>query len=397
MSNSGPYGVNLSTVRMRTIQPTDMVAVHDLHWNHYWRSHCLLLNPAFYRWQMEGPPSSAAVGGDQSVVAVDERGRLLSYVGLVPMPASFRGRTLRGAHVISWLSAPEARGQGLGKVLVAALIDRFDFVFARSPRPASLAILQRLGFRYFRNCMRWVAVLDAEAALQLAVDPSEASARRARLRAERTEAAGHVHAGAKCPAGAESLARTVLADSTTFERTRDYFAWRYENHPVFHYVFVWLGTASPEGVAVVRVEDVSGRPGRVLRVVEFLAGPARAPALARAVFAYGREQGCAYADAFGMSERFVAGMVASGAFNTLEEPDLRLPHLLRPWDPDLEPPGLLFFGRRDAGADAGFGPVDDLTGVHVSRGDGNMDWPSWVSTGSDACFAPPTMSGGRAA
>jgi len=383
-------------VQVRTIRPHDMPGVVALHRDHYWRSHCLLLNPAFYRWQFEEPPPCQAAGGDQSLVAVGPGGRVLSFLGVVPMPASLRGRPLRAAQLISWLTAPEARGRGTGKAIMTSMVERYDLLFGRSVTPAALAIYQGLGFRYFRHCGRWAAVLDPEASLRLAVDPSPESVRRARFRAGRTEAAGPFRAGARCPAGVEPLARSVLADSTTFERTHAYFAWRYENHPVFHYEFVWLGDGAPEGVAVVRVEDVAGREGRVLRVLEYLAGPARARALARAVFAHGRERGCAYADAFGMSEQFVAGLVSAGAFHTLEEPELRLPHLLRPWDAALEAPGLLFFGRREGAGGAGIGPVDDVSRIHVSRGDGNMDWPSWAPAAGSS-FAPPTRCGNQAA
>ena len=59
-------------VHVRRIGPEDQQAVEDLHREHYWRSNCLLLNPDFYRWQFVQPPDSAAAGGDQSVVAVDE-------------------------------------------------------------------------------------------------------------------------------------------------------------------------------------------------------------------------------------------------------------------------------------------------------------------------------------
>jgi hypothetical protein len=108
------------------------------------------------------------------------------------------------------------------------------------------------------------------------------------------------------------------------------------------------------------------------------------------VLSHGREQGCAFADVFGMSEQFVAGFVAAGGFNVAEEPDLRLPHLLQPWDPNVEPPGLLFFGRRDPARDGGIGLADDVSRIHVSRGDGNMDWPSWVPAAGSPALAPPT-------
>src|SRR6266498_2656504 len=91
-------------VNIRQIQPDDEAAVIDLHRNHYWRDNCLLLNPEFYNWQFAQPPDSAAAGGDQSVVAVDNEGRLLSFLGVVRARACFRGRSIKAAHLITWLS-----------------------------------------------------------------------------------------------------------------------------------------------------------------------------------------------------------------------------------------------------------------------------------------------------
>src|SRR5205809_3953471 len=102
-------------IQIRKIQPDDREAVRALHRRHYWRSHCLLLNADFYRWQFAAPPYNAAAGGDQSLVAVNGQGRLLFFLGIVASRCAFQGRPLRGAHIITWLSEPESRGRGLGK------------------------------------------------------------------------------------------------------------------------------------------------------------------------------------------------------------------------------------------------------------------------------------------
>jgi GNAT superfamily N-acetyltransferase len=383
-----------ATVRIRQIQPDDEAAVIDLHRSHYWRDNCLLLNPDFYRWQFAQPPESAAAGGDQSVVAVDDEGRLLSFLGVVRARASFRGRPIKSAHLITWLSSPEARGRGVGLSLMTYMTENYNFLFGRSVTPAALVIYERLGFRYFGSSYRWVGILDPEATLNLAVEPSELSAKRAHARRIHADGSAPVNVGRELPCGAESLAADVLSDGTAFQRTNEYLAWRYQKHPYFRYEFLFVGTSSrPEGIAVMRTEDVSGRTGRVLRIVEFIAGPAHSGRLAAAVFAYGREQECAYADLFGMSEHFVAGFVAAGGFSTLEEPELRLPYLLQPWDANTDPPGLLFFGRRDVSSNGAPGPADDISMIHVSKGDGNMDWPSWVPTIEGGSIAPSTKVG----
>jgi len=379
-----------SKIEIRTIQPGDQQAVIDLHYSHYWRSHCLLLNPDFYRWQFVEPPDCAAAGGDQSIVAVSQHGELLSYLGLVPMLASFQGLPIKAAHLITWLTAPSARGQGVGLRLMSYVVAHFEFLFGRSVTPPALAIYQRLGFRYFKNCSRWIAILNPDGTIGLAVDPSERSIKRAQARTILVKRPVQFYTSREVPPGVPALSATVLARSTAFDRTKAVLTWRYERHPFLRYTFLFLDDPSmPEGFAVLRVEEVLGRSGKVLRILEFIASSDRSRKLAEAVLIYGLENDCAYADIFGMSEHYVAGFVAAGGFNAIEEPDLRLPHLFQPWEPETEPPGLLFFGRRSSMKD-GIGPTDDMAKVYVSKGDGNMDWPSWIPTSEGDSIAPPT-------
>lgn len=324
-------------------------------------------------------------------MAIGDDDRLLSYLGLVAMPTFFGGERILGAHLITWLTDPAARGLGVGQKLMGEVVDRYDFLFGRTVTPAALSIYRRFGFRYFTRCRRWLAVLSPEAALALAVEPSEESRKRAFARRIEYKMPSFVQVGDQVPPGATALANLRLADGVAFERTSEFWAWRYVRHPFLRYSFVVLGESTePEGVAVVRVEDVRGRSGRVLRIVEFLATEAHGRSLAEAVLAYGREHGCAYADLFGMSERFVSGFVAAGAFDAAEEPELGLPHRLQPWDPDLQPPGLLFFGRRSGHDSGGVGPADDISRIYVSKGDGNMDWPSWLPSPDGRSIACPT-------
>lgn len=379
------------TVQIRTIVPEDQQAVRDLHWNHYWRSHCLLLNQDFYDWQFSGSPENVRSGGDQSVVAVDGDGQLLSYLGVVPMSTLYRGTQLRSAHLITWLTDPSARGQGIGFKVMDFATKKYDFLFGRSVTPAALSIYQKFGFRYFRNCERWIAILDADAATALAVDRTELSAKRIRARTVRIDPSVTFEVSDKTPLGIGALSTSVLDNGVSFGRSFDFFVWRYQQHPIHSYKFLYIGNPeAPDGIAVLRLEKVAGRSGVVLRIVEFIAGERCGRTLASAVLAYGKECGCAYADVFGMSEKYVAGFISAGGFDILEEELIHLPHLLQPWDPDVEPPGLLFFGRRDPSSSTGLSPVDDMTRVYVSKGDGNMDWPSWIPSADGESIAPAT-------
>lgn len=377
---------------IRNIKHCDQQAVYDLHYNHYWRSHCLLLNENFYRWQFIEPPESVIAGGDQSIVAFDKKGHLLSYLGIVPMKVLFKGEYLQGAHLISWLSSPASRGKGVGMKVMQYAVDRFDFLFGRSVTPAALTIYQKLGFRYFKNSGRWIAIIDSDATIGLAVNQSDINIKRCRLRAINLEEIPPLFHTSEVPNGVSNLLiRRVLSNDIAFERTEEYLRWRYEKHPFLDYTFLLLNDPKmPKGFAVVRVEQVGGRIGKVLRILEFIAPREFSRHLSIAILAYGYDQECAYADIFGISEHFLSGFVSVGGFNVIEEPEIRLPYLLQPWDPDVLTPGLLFFGKKNISDMAGIGPVDDISRIYISKGDGNMDWPSWIPSANGISIAPPT-------
>lgn len=379
------------TVEIRTIRTEDYPSVMDLHWKHYWRSHCLILNQTFYKWQFVSFLDNHQSYRDESIVAIDENNRLLSYLGLVPIPVTFQRIQLDGAHLITWLTDPEARGQGIGSKIMGHVVEKYDFIFGRSVTPAALSVYQHYGFRYFMNCIRWIAVLDPDATIALAVNHSDLTIKRAKARAVKINQSINYQVNDEAPYGAGKFSTEILSDSLAFMRTNDYFMWRYQQHPFYNYKFLFLGEPEkPEGIAVVRVEQVTGRPGAVLRILEFIATDSQKIKLANAVLAYGIKNRCAYADLFGMSENFVSGFITVGGFNSLEEENLLLPHLLQPWSARIEPPGLLFGGRKNLSEPLEARPTDDMTKIYVSKGDGNMDWPSWVPSSNGKSYAPPT-------
>jgi len=357
---------------IRTIQSNDMQSVYDLHYEHYWRSHCLLLNQDFYKWQFIDLNAK-----DQSIVAV-ENNRMLGYLGVLPIPVRYGEDEIKAAHLVSWLISPRSQGQGLGLKMMSYMTEHYDFLFGRSVTPAALSVYMRLGFRYFGSCKRWLAILDVDKTLELAIDPSELSKKRAMSRT--------VHPSNPKYTVSESVFDNVDMiidwalpdDSVSFSRSNKYLIWRYQNHPYYKYQFLYIDY----GIAVLREEKVINMDISVLRVIEFIARSSHEKTLAKCIFSYGIEKGCAFVDLFGMSEHYVSGFVSAGGYDYLEEESLNLPYLFQPLDDDIRPPGLLFFGKD--------GLIDDMTRLYISRGDGNMDWPSWVPDANGKSYAMPT-------
>jgi len=371
------------SVTFRTVVPADHEAARELYRRHYWRPHCLLLDEPFYDWQIRQPPLSRQRGGDQSVVAVDAQGRLLAHLALFPEVVWDHGRDRTGLHLISWLADPQVRGVGLGSAMIDHVKGLSDLLVGRSLSAPSRAAFMKQQFRYLTRCQRWLGVLHAPACLPLLIEPPEQAAKVLQRREWPRGQPRPYRTGPHPPSGAETLARQVLRGSVAFARTQEYLTWRYTHHPRLHYDFLWLGDAArPHAWAVTRTETIGGRPGKALRILEFLAPDEAAVDLAHALADWGRQQGCAFMDQFGLSERLLAGFVAAGAWNTLEEPELRLPTLLSPWDPNDAPPGILLYSRPEPGT--GIALTDNVADFYLSKGDGNMDWPSWAAVAQAA-------------
>ena len=366
------------TITIRPVTPADHPAMRSLYAEHYWRPHCLILDEAFYDWQIRRPPLSQKRGGDQSLAAFDEQGRLLAHLAHFPHPVWVRGAEQVGTYLISWLTHPDAQGRGIGTATMAQIQTLGTVSMGRSLSPPSRAVLMKRGFRYLTRCQRWVGILDAQSCKALMIEPNDLALKAAKRRQMPDRAGPACQTSRVPPSGAETLAWDVLSQGVSFARSQEYLRWRYSEHPRLTYDFHWLGSERrPRAWAVTRTETILGRPGRALRIVEFVAPPEASRDLAAALAAWGREQGCAFLDCFGLAERFVVGLVAAGGWNTLEEPELRLPTLLAPWDAHDDPPGVLLDSSRDPRS--GLAPTDDASSFYLSKGDGNMDWPSWAA------------------
>ncbi len=355
-----------------------------------WESdHVLSRDHTLFDWQFDPTlPSPTRFSGPTVVVATEEA-RIVGMLGITGFEFNVRGATVPGAWTANWIATPDVRGHNVAVRLMKAVSDLgFEVIGGLGVTPQAARVLRALRFEVF-ELDRWVAVFDVQHTTQLLLAAAEGAvtADEARSAVERcTLVRGATAAGFEVLDWNDQVAaqwddawRTHFA-SALIGGARDarYIKWRYVNHPTFEYHVRCVrqtATNDLEGLTVFRVESPRGRDERVLRIVEFLALPKAAEALAGAVTHFAWEHEVGYADFHCSSAAWAEGLERVGfRREDLSQPIAALPSRMQP----LEPPGrtitvalLLpkeFRGRREELAASGE--------LYVTKSDADQDRPN---------------------
>jgi GNAT superfamily N-acetyltransferase len=316
-----------------------------------WRSgHVLVRDKALLRWQHGRQDDRERL----AILVAEEAGRLLGMLGFIEFGACLLGERVPGGWMTNWLVVPEARGRRLGLALVeAALGSRYEFIGALAANSATEHILGRYGF-VARTMHRWVRVFDVEALRKLLAGrpyPDEAWQAWARGQTQRLST----------ESGSEPQTSTVSAPAVAACRDGAFLQWRYEQHPSFRYEV--LRDAS--GFAAYRIEEVRDSNAKVMRIVDFLGGPALAAELAEAAQA----AGVVFADFSCTSAQFGAALEEAG-FQREDRLPAELPGRFQPLDFSDRPIVSCFWAAPRLGVDFA------TDGLYVTRADSDLDRPS---------------------
>jgi GNAT superfamily N-acetyltransferase len=303
----------------------ELQAFVDEHWR---RGHVLARDAELLRWQHRRCSDPELL----SVLAAEEDGRLLAMLGWIEFDACVREDRVRGGWMTNWLVVPEARGRGLGRMLVERALDiEYDFVGALAANAATRHVLGRAGFTEV-GMHRWVRVFDPQGLRELLGDR--------RISHTETQVPGGE--------GGDSFVGAC--------RDADYLRWRYHEHPRFRYEVV-------EGLAAYRIETVEGAAASVMRIVDFLGDERLAARVAEA----GERAGALFADFACTSARFGAPLEAAGFER---EETTALPGRFQPLDFSDRPIVSCFWAAPRLG-------VDFMSGdLYVTRADSDLDRPN---------------------
>ena len=331
-----------------------------------WARPIALTRAEFAQWQFNAGPASN--GHNHSIVALED-GKIIAVMGVTPNAFLFDSRRLSGAELTTWVVAPEARGKGIGKKILAALQDRYDVLAGAGITAAAMPLYLGAGFTSLQYLPRFFHVADRDK-IKSFVTASDSALE---LTAKRQAVASPVKWTVK-PVAASGLAGCAasLASFGHFARDAERLAWRYDHHPAFTYEAFFIQDADAPGVgaAVIlradRVLDTS-----FLQVIDLFGDPKDLPAALAFLEAETRAREGAFVDVTLTSGATAALLRARGWSSVVDDPLVELPSLFYPVELRRPPTTSMVIWARDD-QDRLF----DLSRLHITRGDMDLDRPT---------------------
>lgn len=360
----------------------DVAQVRELIQSHWRFDHIMVRDPGLYPWQFRHPHRS-----DRLSALLAHRGQeLVGHLGLVPGDFNLRGRRIPAAWTSLWFVAPGAESTGAGAALLRKAQEEVGEVLGcLRYNPLAGRLYQALGFRLWPVTPRWVRLGQNAPLHSLLADspqpyPPELSRHLAAAACNRLENPPRdlevVDWSAADPSAWDRVWRETLAPARLGAwLDARFITWRYLDHPVFDYrVRLARRTADGAvvGLMVHRVQDLPGRPERVLRLLELVGGEREVRALLWDLLASALGPDTAFVDFHCTSRELAPWLAAAGFVPEDTLPDL-LPSRFQPLDFRREPlPGALWTA-------AGVAAPDELLSdpaLYLTRGQGDQDRPN---------------------
>lgn len=369
-------------IRLDWCRSEDVARVGELI-QHHWRSgHILARDPGLYAWQFRHFQRPCGL----SALLAHRGDELVGHLGLAPGDFNLHGRRLPAAWTSMWFVASGAESTGAGVALLRKAQEEAGAVLGcLRYNPSAGRLYQALGFRLWPATPRWVRLgQNAPMRSLLAGSPQPYPSELIHRLEMATQNTLDAPAGdlevvewpAVGPTVWDQAWRNNLASVTCGAwLDAQFITWRYLEHPVFAYkarLARRVENGSVVGLMVYRVQDIAGRPERVLRILELLGGGQAIRALLHDLLTRALEPETAFVDFHSTSRQLVPGLTEAGF--VLEEglPDL-LPSHFQPLDFRGEPlPGALW-------AAPGVMEMDELLAdpaLCITRGQGDQDRPN---------------------
>lgn len=326
----------------------------------------------YFDWQYLKVPCDwfapeAAAGRIPVNAVLDGEDKIMAVHAFIPFDARTPWGGTRGVWDSEWINGSGI--PGLGRTLARHLLAGADIYGGFAMNDMADQAFRRLGMNIFPEISRRVAVLDRDALATL------------------TEQAGFAKEARGLPAtctlpgrrwyqlaGTAAVPNRVLdfqAQSIPFAagRSRLWLNWRYDRHPFIAYAVIAAEPDGASGVAVARLEAITGTGRIACRLTEFMDMPGGGRALFESVIGFAHDNRALIADYFTTSAtRAQAFDAATTAEAEGVHKNPRVPYMYQP----------LSFNWRNAMnmviSTGGRAPRDiDLSRFHATKGDSDQD------------------------
>lgn len=280
-----------------------------------------------FTWQFGSPWATIT----PSVYLLRDDRRVVGMLGYMPVRFRWHGRLIPATWTANWMVLPEHRS-GWGVPLLRRLTEEFPVVLGQGAGANTVRIAPQMGFVVFPSLRRYLAIFDRAGTARFAhpalVGTRELVEELARFGAVPELTGSHIRRVTSFEKG------SYEPDHDLYSRTRigtlrdaAYLDWRYVRHPLFRYECYVAGGPPDPALLVIRVEEVRGSLGRVVRILELIFpdgshGIAKAYQLLALVGRIARERGAAFADFVCSAD--LSDVLAPMGFHTTARPVLAL-------------------------------------------------------------------------
>ncbi len=335
----------------------------------HWARPIALSREDFCAWQMTAAPGAG--GRNRSVLAI-EADQIIAAIGVTPAAFTFLGKVRAAAELTTWVVAPEARGKGVGKAILAHLQAHYDVLAGAGITGAALPLYLGAGFTFLAHFPRFFHIADWEKVQAFAAVSDLAR----QVTARRQANAGRVPWQSR-PVAAADLASVAASLSPLghFSRDADRLAWRHDHHVAFHYEAFAVADPARKGSGagvVLRQDVVESVP--ILHVIDLFGRLGHVPAALGFIEHEARQRGAAFVDISLTAGPLVAQLRARGWTSAVDDPLIELPSLFYPVELRRPPTtSMVIWGRHSPER------LYDFSRLHVTRADMDLDRPtlSW--------------------
>lgn len=336
-------------------------ARHDVAWRKfieksYANRDYVLLSRCFFDWQFLHNPANET--GRHTFWVIRQRDRIIGQLGIVPFVGKHvSGAFFRGAYPINLMIDPEYQSFGLGAVLMKQLSSSYEGIINSGSSRAGADVSIALGMTDFGPLPRHVFVLNGTQAVPFHAAQIEMDKSLCPL----------------SPAESFELLQSLPIEFslprrnavTGADRSLDYLTWRYGNHPVFKYEYLFDRESS--AMVIFRQEKEATTGLTLIRVVELLGERGIIGSLLAVLVLYAEDKEVVLIDAYCSDAQMILALSDAGF--EYENPDLPgFATLFNPLDHRRSHIHVLAACHgHDVGA---------FSSWYVTRGDSDQDRPS---------------------
>lgn len=331
-----------------------------------WNRPIPLTDEKFYQWQFCDTPS----GVNQCCIALSPVNEIIGVMGVNFRPFHGKGVPRVGGELTTWVVRSDFKNRGVAPKMIEFLQERYEVLIGMGISEAALPIYLRHGFRYRRAIPRFVKVLNWSA-VSGCVDVNPMAKKVDAFWKKNSKRDDYLHF--EYTDEKLTLALNGFTKSAElFDRSKDYLAWRYTNHPYFDYKIGMVSYPNTDGLAfyAYRIDDVPAGI-RVLHLVDLFGEPQSVIAAEKYISDVAADNNVDVIDFYTTYSSMHGVFLSKGWFSSLDDYYFNFPHLFHPLelrDPTstslimwAKDPDCLYF---------------DISRMHVTKQDADFDRPS---------------------